>query len=49
MFAILLITTLFGTLELASGLLGHETSALLVILNGMRLLNYKQSFLLSIS
>jgi Cd2+/Zn2+-exporting ATPase len=37
----LLIATLFGFLELASGILGHEASALLVILNGMRLLNYK--------
>ncbi|WP_287582147.1 cation-translocating P-type ATPase [Candidatus Borrarchaeum sp.] len=37
----LLIATLFGVLELASGILGHEASALLVILNGMRLLRYK--------
>ncbi len=37
----LLIFTLFGVIELASGILGHEASALLVILNGMRLLRYK--------
>ena len=37
----LLIFTLFGVIELASGILGHEASAILVILNGMRLLNYK--------
>lgn len=37
----LLIATLFGIVELASGILGHEASALLVILNGMRLLRYK--------
>ena len=38
---VLLIATLFGFLELSSGILGHEASALLVILNGMRLLRYK--------
>jgi Cd2+/Zn2+-exporting ATPase len=37
----LLIFTLFGVIELASGILGHEASAILVILNGMRLLRYK--------
>jgi Cd2+/Zn2+-exporting ATPase len=37
--ALLLLTTVTGLLSLPLGVLGHEGSALLVILNGMRLLS----------
>jgi Cd2+/Zn2+-exporting ATPase len=37
---LLVVTTLVSGLRLSLGVLGHEGSALLVILNGMRLLNW---------
>lgn len=39
--AILISTALFGWINLSLGVFGHEGSALIVILNGMRLLKFK--------
>ncbi len=39
---VLLIGVLFGSIHLASGMFIHEASVLLVILNGMRLISFKQ-------
>ncbi|MCQ6279478.1 HAD-IC family P-type ATPase [Bacillus sp. EB600] len=39
---VLLIGVLFGSIHLASGMFIHKASVLLVILNGMRLISFKQ-------